>query len=1237
MPKWTKAQERAIYEPSGEGNIIVSAAAGSGKTAVLVERIVNMIMRNENPISIDRLLIVTFTEASAQEMKERIINRINSEFRKALKEGDEKRSKRLKEQIYMAVNADINTIDAFCLRVVKNNFHVLGIDPNFNIMDKSEGEMLAEDTLDELFLQFYETSDLDVKERFERLTDIYASNRDDEGLKKEVLKIYNFIQSFPQPDKWLEEKAQMYDEDMTKSKWVQEIFLKQHKNEILAEHGDKWEKLASKMAECAEKYFEGDKKVKGDIYTKYWGSIWEKIKVGEEAVREIKNMETLDDGAKIYKKYAADKSTLGTNRDTPPKKKIASDEDWRYYYLNLKYLRSNLRESIEVFPNIDTENFNKLIHAKEIKQNVDDIVWLVKEFMTRYEENKTLKNEKSFSDVEHLAYRLFHENENIREEYAQRYEEILIDEYQDTNGLQDAIFTSISRDNSNMFMVGDLKQSIYRFRGGDPTIFKTKGNEYAKSDSKGKRILLSDNFRSRKEVILGVNDIFSRVMTDEVGDVDYNDDEALKRDDDKECYIDGDNLLNPANKEIGYKPELYRIAVIKDEKEEDVTLARAEATYIAKRIREMVDSGYMVYDGDGKYRRVEYRDFLILMRSIRTRSSVVGEILSNHGIPAFVQKAEYFDRREIRLMLSLITLINNHRQDIPLVAVMRSPIGGFDENELAKIRIFAKHTSFYDAVLNYSKYEKGTGMEKKISDKCRYFLNDLERWRGYVKTKSIASLIWTLYEETGIYDLMGSIEGGNESQANLKLLYERAKKFESSGFKGIFNFIRYIERVESRNEDIGGAKLINENHNVVRIMTIHKSKGLESPIVFLVGTEVKFRKSNASVTNKILLHKDLGLGMDYYNYENLYSKKLMFNRYINDVNERESISEEMRLLYVAMTRAKEKLIVTAVKTFKNEEKYNEYLDTMKALSGRKELPHGANKAVKSFSDWIIPACECLGTVWKTGDEVITSIDTDYEENKEKKVVEISDKDAVKELVGKILDFKYPYKRSGEIPAKTSVTAIKEMAEEEAVQIDNPVYMVQKPKFLSSQKSGAQIGTAHHQLMAFIDISKLREISDDKYMDFIKDEFERITNDGQIDEEISGDSKLKNMICENVYGFFTSSTGKDMLEAKNIYRESAFEIEINANEYDPTLEDKYSDEKVMVQGIIDLYYEKNDGSIVLVDYKTDRCSSEEEQKKVSEKYRKQIELYGYAMEKILKKSVKEKYLYLFSPQSVVKLD
>lgn len=276
MPKWTKAQERAIYEPSGEGNIIVSAAAGSGKTAVLVERIVNMIMRNENPISIDRLLIVTFTEASAQEMKERIINRINSEFRKALKEGDEKRSKRLKEQIYMAVNADINTIDAFCLRVVKNNFHVLGIDPNFNIMDKSEGEMLAEDTLDELFLQFYETSDLDVKERFERLTDIYASNRDDEGLKKEVLKIYNFIQSFPQPDKWLEEKAQMYDEDMTKSKWVQEIFLKQHKNEILAEHGDKWEKLASKMAECAEKYFEGDKKVKGDIYTKYWGSIWEK-------------------------------------------------------------------------------------------------------------------------------------------------------------------------------------------------------------------------------------------------------------------------------------------------------------------------------------------------------------------------------------------------------------------------------------------------------------------------------------------------------------------------------------------------------------------------------------------------------------------------------------------------------------------------------------------------------------------------------------------------------------------------------------------------------------------------------------------------------------------------------------------------------------------------------------------------------------------------------------------------
>ena len=385
-----------------------------------------------------------------------------------------------------------------------------------------------------------------------------------------------------------------------------------------------------------------------------------------------------------------------------PKKKEVSDEEWQLFYDEYNYMRDDLRAECMKLPTRDADSFNRYVHSEELKKSVDNVVWLVEKFSQSFEEKKNRKNEKSFADIEHLACRLFGENENIRSEYSQRYREILIDEYQDTNGLQDAIFTSISRDNKNMFMVGDLKQSIYAFRGGDPMIFKEKSRLYGDGNG-GKKIMLSQNFRSRREVLKSINAVFGAVMSDEVGDVEYNDDETLKREKDRECYIDGENLLNAENRKNGYNSELYRIAVFKEgeETEEDVTAERAEAACIAERIRDLVDGHFKIHTGDGEYRDIEYRDIVVLMRSVKGSGDVVREMLEKYKIPAFVQKEEYFERREIKLMLSLISLINNHMQDIPLVAVMRSPIGGFTENELARIKIDYHGKSFYKAVKGY--------------------------------------------------------------------------------------------------------------------------------------------------------------------------------------------------------------------------------------------------------------------------------------------------------------------------------------------------------------------------------------------------------------------------------------------------------------------------------------------------------------------------------------------------------
>ena len=722
MPNWTKEQEKAIYEPSGKKNILVSAAAGSGKTAVLVERIVNLITNSENPFPIDSILVATFTEAAATEMKERIINRINKSYREALENGDIAQSKYLKEQMHLTAGADINTIDAFCLRVVKNNFHVLGIDPNFSIMDTNEDKMLIDDTLTDLFAALYETENEESKNRFQRLVTTYASNRDDEGLKKVIRKLYNFIQSFPDPIKWLYDKAAMYDNNMSQSVWFKEIFLSVHKENILKHHGEFWDKLIKEMIGIVKKvYPDTDTSVPPVCIPEceqYWGKMWEYICICADSVKALKSAESFDEVGSAYDTYIA-KTKLGT-AVRAYKKAESPIEEWQHYSNKYNSMREDLLSSTSYLPNGTAEQFNKYVHSEELKQTIDDIVWITVLFSELYENAKAKKNVKTFSDIEHLAYRLFSENENIRNEYSLKYNEILIDEYQDTNGLQDSIFTLISRDNKNMFMVGDLKQSIYRFRGGDPTIFKKK---YSLDSDEIEIIHLSQNFRSRMQVIDSINDVFRFNMSQDVGDVDYNDTAALQREESRECYINtAENARND------YKSEFYCIGKSKDSKESSSDYL--EAVTVANRIKELVDNHFKVYDGNGKYRDLKYSDIVVLMRSTKVNGELLQEILESNNIPSFLQKEEYFEKREIKLMLTLISLINNHIQDIPLVSVMRSPIGNFTENELSKIRLENRASSFYNAVKYYKSSSDDLTKEehKQMQKDVDYILSKVEMY-----------------------------------------------------------------------------------------------------------------------------------------------------------------------------------------------------------------------------------------------------------------------------------------------------------------------------------------------------------------------------------------------------------------------------------------------------------------------------------------------------------------------------
>lgn len=1019
--KWTKEQEEAIYEKNA--NILVAAAAGSGKTAVLVERIINKIIQEK--IDIDKLLVVTFTNSAAAEMRERVLSAIYQK----LEENPE--DENLQRQITLLNKANICTIDSFCLEIVRNHFYELeGISPNFRIADTTEIQLLKQEVIEDIFEEKYEAEDKD----FTKLITVYTSYRDDTPLKDLVLKIHSYIQSNPFPKQWLEEKIEMFnlenklEKDFSKTPWG-EILLQEVLEELIDD---------SNMLKEVEKALEKEPDLE---------KFWETIRNDREQIENLKNH--LENWEEAYELASTFKFL------TWPRNKVASSIKER-----AKEVRDEVKKKLaKVFDNI------LICNSQEANQDIYDMYGILQKlqalimtFDQEFTKRKKEKNIVDFSDVEHFALTILLNSKEVAKKYQAKFQEIAIDEYQDSNLVQEYILTAIAR-NNNIFMVGDVKQSIYKFRQAMPELFLNKYENYPKKEDKKEeenlKIQLFKNFRSKANILQFTNLVFQDIMSKPLGDIDYNKEEFLNLGANYEKIEQNEkieiHIIDPTVPETEEENEEEEQTQNEEGNEEENLLdVELEAKFVANQIKKLIEERFQVWDKKkNTYRDVQYKDIVILLRSTATTAPIYEQELVNLQMPVFSDSSqEYLDSIEIQTIMSLLKIIDNPIQDIPLVTVMRSNIGKFTDDELVKIRLADKQDNFYTC-LQKAKLCTENSLKQKIEN----FLEKLEQWRKEQEYLALDELIWKIYSDTGYYNYVGLMPNGLLRQANLKMLFERAKQYETASFKGLYNFLRFMEKLRSGNSDMGAAKIIGENDNVIRIMSIHKSKGLEFPIVFLASTGKQFNLMD--LNQNILLHQKLGIGVKYIDYEKQVQYDTLSKAAIRNQALIENLSEEMRVLYVALTRAKEKLIITGIS--KNVKKQEE---KMKQQIGRypkqeQKINPILVKKYKKYLDWILLVYFYEGSLIKkmvdlktyTKKEVLDFCETILKEKID--VIAIMEKEKVEkkeiEKVATMLNTTYAYEASTKIPTKTSVTSIKQ-EEQQQKEVKFPI-----PKFMRKRR------------------------------------------------------------------------------------------------------------------------------------------------------------------------------------------
>lgn len=1257
--KWTDEQLLAI-ETRGK-NLLVAAAAGSGKTAVLVERIIKIITDDNNPVDIDKLLVVTFTNAAASEMRERIGDAIS----KKLEEMPD--SKMLQRQLALLNKSNITTIHSFCLDIIKNNFHLIDLDPGFRIGDETECTLIKQDVLIELFEDKYDKED----EGFLNLIEAYCTNRDDERLKEIVLKLYNFSMSGPWPSVWLREKAQEFNinslDELEKASWYKVLKESLYLDLNNAKNGlDEAIKICEEDSDLAP----------------YLLTLKPELNGIENAINSLNlNLEQI---------YKAIKDIEFAYRIKTVKKGLGDELDKK----KVKSLRDDVKKKInQIKGGVFSVSLDETLNGiKNMYPIIKSLTELVIEFSDRYVKKKMERVILDFNDLEHLCLKILTCNDENGEVYAssvaqkfrEKFEEVLVDEYQDSNNVQETIISMVSRkdlDNPNVFMVGDVKQSIYRFRQAKPELFLEKYNSYSEEDNKkNRKIMLYKNFRSREEVIKGVNFIFKSLMSKTVGELDYTDKEALNLGasydelNKDNVYFQDNEFIDLDKIEVSGALELHILDKSSDfedgkneindeddkenDNEEDLSAVAIEARIIAKRIKELINPSdgkcFMVFDKNlNRYRKITYKDIVILLRSTKNWADTIVEELSFGGIPVYADiNTGYFQTIEIRTIMSLLHIIDNPMQDIYTIASMRSPIFAFTSEELADIRILNRDNYFYLNVKDIAEDVYDERINKSLKDKCVYFIEKIGSWREKSLYMPIDEFLWYLYSDTSYYGYVGAMVNGIQRQANLRILFQRAKQYEQTSFKGLFNFINFINKLRKSSGDLGTAKILGENEDVVRIMSIHKSKGLEFPVVFLSGCGKQFNLRD--INDSLLFHEELGIGADCIDIKKRIRYTTLQKYAIKKKFELETLSEEMRILYVALTRAKEKLIITGSSYNLQKDIDACYKAGVKGFN--KVIPSELLKQ-KSYLKWIMTALikHKDGDILRQGKNEFVEISDDLsswkinfhkksdfgtenvEDSIEKKNISILSLNysnfEVDEEIRKRLEFRYKYRDVCSVPSNISVSDIKKAEEEifepQAENLFSEEKNRKKPRFIMEEKglSKAEKGTAMHFVMQKLDLNKVNLLNEIKEQ--IKNMFEKglITKD---EEESINIFKIQK--------FFKSNLGQRLLKAykenKQVFRELPFITEIPVKRIEKDLIDKiFNNEKLRLQGIIDCFFEEDDG-IVLLDYKTDYVENGKE-KEILDKYRVQIDLYTETLERVIGKKVKERYLYLFGIDKEVK--
>lgn len=1177
MP-WTKEQQKVIDQR--DADILVSAAAGSGKTAVLVERIIQKITDEEHPLDVDRLLVVTFTKAAAGEMRERIAAALDKKVQES------PQNQHFVRQLSLIHKTQITTIHSFCMSLIRDYFYVLGIDPNIAPGEEGQLSLMREQILDEILEEAYEKRDPE----FIELVESYSPGRNDKELGQYILNLYEKARSHVQPEAWLQDARENLQvetlEDLEKSPMVKMIWK---------DASGIFENALAILKEALE-----TAEAEGGPYF-----YLKQLKQDEEILNGFAEAESFGECCQLFETF--EKPRLNGRR----KKTDVIDPKLQERCKGLRNHAYNLVEEMRgAYFYLSMGDI--LRELKIVRRPLEALIGLTEEFMERYSQRKIRENLMDYDDMEHFALRLlidhWDENDNpvpsqIALEKSKDFEEIYIDEYQDSNFIQDAILRSVSReaeDGHNMFMVGDVKQSIYSFRLARPELFLEKYHRYQGPEKEYQLIELRNNFRSRREVLQFTNDIFYQIMHESLGNIEYTKEAALVP-----------TMEFPESS--GMTAEILLIDQEEVSQSEENALV-LEARMIAGKIKEMVDGEdpLMVTgedeQGNRVLRNVCYKDIVILLRSMKGKAEVFQKELMDAGIPAFCDnQTGYFDTVEIRTLLSLLSVVDNMYQDIDLAAVLRSPIIGMTEEDLGWLKIKGKSEHLYGCL---TAVQDQMPLAKKA-------LNYLEHLREEKTCLPLNELIWLALDESGYFYYAGSMPQGKKRQGNILMLIEQAKAFENNQVKGLFHFVRYMKQRREYNMDFGEASVLGEDQDLVRISSIHKSKGLEYPVVFVSNLHKRFNQQDSS--GKIIFHPDYFVGADMIDPVHRIRRTTILKSMICRQMKKEALGEELRVLYVAMTRAKEKLILTGIKTKEidwNRKKEISYIDLLES---------------NSYYDWISKALVHVPTedfqlqIYHLEDFAWQQEKEEIERQLDKQIFLAriaGEEESRQEEIRRLREtFAYQYVNQAETRGqlKYSVSEIKRMSQtaDEEEETMFPAREPEKriPKFISQEKkiSAVSRGTAVHKVFELLDLGRTYSYGE------LDEQIRLWISQGAIGEEYD-----KVIWRKDILAFLESDLGKRVRKAasqKKVWKEKQFVMGVPFSEMS---EDEESSSYVVVQGIIDLYFEEEDG-LVLVDYKTDRIKDQDSSILVR-RYKVQLDYYRRALEQMTGKKVKECYIY-----------